>query len=98
MPSRKPKPAAGGGRPRAAADGSAQPRKLVAFDPAVLDQLMLLGRDRMQSFQELADEAFRDVLNKHGRPVSLKAALRESARTLVANDFNAPAPRRPRTR
>jgi hypothetical protein len=31
------------------------------------------------SFQELADEAFRDVLKKHGRPASLKEALRRSA-------------------
>ena len=30
-------------------------------------------------FQELADEAFRDLLKKHGRPASLKEALRRSA-------------------
>ena len=43
---------------------------------AVLD---LLARDRMATFQELADEAFADLLKKHGRPVGLKAALRKSA-------------------
>jgi hypothetical protein len=32
----------------------------------------------MQDFQELADEAFTDLLRKHGRPTDLKAALRES--------------------
>jgi hypothetical protein len=32
------------------------------------------------SFQELADEAFRDLLKKNGRPTDLKAALRQSAR------------------
>jgi hypothetical protein len=32
----------------------------------------------MMDFQELADEAFRDLLRKHGRPASLKAALRQS--------------------
>ncbi len=31
------------------------------------------------SFQELADEAFRDLLRKHGRPLSLREALRRSA-------------------
>jgi len=33
----------------------------------------------MKSFQELADEAFNDLLKKHGRPASLKEALRRSA-------------------
>jgi hypothetical protein len=32
----------------------------------------------MQDFQELADEAFADLLAKHGRPTDLKTALRES--------------------
>ena len=30
-------------------------------------------------FQELADEAFRDLLRKHGRPTELISALRQSA-------------------
>ena len=33
----------------------------------------------MKDFQELADEAFRDLLKKHGRPANLKEALRRSA-------------------
>ncbi len=33
----------------------------------------------MMSFQETADEAFADLLKKHGRPVDLRAALRKSA-------------------
>jgi hypothetical protein len=41
--------------------------------------LDLLGRDRMATFQELADEAFADLLKKHGRPVDLRSALRRSA-------------------
>jgi hypothetical protein len=32
----------------------------------------------MQDFQELADEAFGDFLQKHGRPTDLKTALRQS--------------------
>ena len=43
-------------------------------------QVGLLARDRMATFQELADEAFADLLKKHGRPVGLKAARRLSAR------------------
>jgi hypothetical protein len=38
----------------------------------------------MKSFQELADEAFRDLLHKHGRPTDLKSALRESAKGAVS--------------
>jgi hypothetical protein len=33
----------------------------------------------MMDFQELADEAFRDLLRKHNRPLDLKSALRQSA-------------------
>jgi hypothetical protein len=38
-----------------------------------------MAHDRMMTFQELADEAFADLLKKHGRPVDLRAALRKSA-------------------
>jgi hypothetical protein len=38
----------------------------------------VLARHPMQDFQELADEAFRDLLHKHGRPTDLKTALRQS--------------------
>jgi hypothetical protein len=31
------------------------------------------------SFQDLADEAFKDLLKKHHQPIGLKAALKESA-------------------
>jgi len=55
------------------------PGKRVRFDEQTWRQLDLLGRDQMKDFQELADEAFRDLLNKHGRPVDLKDALRRSA-------------------
>lgn len=54
-------------------------RKLIAFDEDTFDKLKQLGRDRMGTFQELADEAFADLLSKHGIPVDLKDALRKSA-------------------
>jgi hypothetical protein len=40
--------------------------------------------------QELADEAFRDLLKKHRRPTTLKDMLRESARSHPANDRKPP--------
>jgi non-homologous end joining protein Ku len=55
-------------------------RKLIAFDDDTFDKLKQLGRDRMATIQELADEAFADVLKKHGVPVDLKDALRKSAK------------------
>lgn len=55
------------------------PGKRVQFDDETWQQIDLLGRDQMKDFQELADEAFRDLLQKHGRPFDLKDALRKSA-------------------
>jgi hypothetical protein len=51
----------------------------VQFDNETWASLDLLAKDQMKSFPELADEAFRDLLRKHGRPVDLKDALRRSA-------------------
>jgi hypothetical protein len=53
--------------------------KRVQFDIETWQALDLMGRDRMMTFQELADEAFRDLLKKHGRPMNLKDALKRSA-------------------
>ena len=53
--------------------------KRVTFDRATWMALDLYARDNMKTFQEVADEAFADLLKKHGRPVGLKAALRKSA-------------------
>ena len=55
------------------------PGKRVNIDDETWAVLDLLARDRMATFQELADEAFADLLKKHGRPVGLRAALRKSA-------------------
>ena len=54
-------------------------RKLIGFDDDTFDKLTQLGRDRMATLQELADEAFADLLKKHGIPIDLKDALRKSA-------------------
>jgi hypothetical protein len=54
------------------------PGKRVQFDQETWHALDQLAKDRMQDFQELADEAFADLLTKHGRPTDLKTALRQS--------------------
>jgi hypothetical protein len=52
--------------------------KRIQFDQETWNALDLLAKDSMRDFQELADEAFTDLLRKHGRPVDLKTALRQS--------------------
>ena len=73
------------------------PKKLVAFDDETFAALTLLSRDRMATIQDLADEAFNDVLKKHGRPVELREALRKSAKPRES-DARKPAERRKRAR
>lgn len=61
-------------------------RKLIAFDEATFAALKLLAGDRTSSLQELADEAFSDLLKKYGRPTDLKDALKQSLHRIPAND------------
>ena len=56
------------------------PGKRIQFDNETLHALNALASDAMMDFQELADEAFRDLLRKHNRPVDLKDALSKSVR------------------
>jgi hypothetical protein len=53
--------------------------KRVQLHDETWHELRVLASASMKSFQELADEAFNDLLRKHGRPASLKEALRRSA-------------------
>jgi hypothetical protein len=53
--------------------------KRVQLHKETWQELQVLAAESMKSFQELADEAFYDLLKKHGRPASLKEALRRSA-------------------
>ena len=75
-PRRASRSAAGKVLPRQGRDAK---RKLIEFEPETWQALDLLARDSMKSLQELADEAFRDLLRKHGRTDDLRVALRKSA-------------------
>lgn len=55
------------------------PGKRVQIDDETWSALRLLAQDRMATFQELADEAFRDLLHKHGRAADLRTQLKKSA-------------------
>lgn len=71
-------------------------RKLIEFDDDTFDKLKQLARDRMGTLQELADEAFADLLKKHGVPIDLKDALRKSARLSATPDEPAKSDARPK--
>ena len=52
--------------------------KRVQFDDETWNAVNLLRQGRHRSFQQLADEAFADLLEKHHQPTDLKSQLRES--------------------
>ena len=68
--------------------------KRITFDLETWHTLAMLGRDKMMTLQEMADEAFRDLLKKHGRPTDLRSALKQSAREIAANQNKPTAPRK----
>ena len=74
------------------------PGKRVQFDEETWHALDLLARDQMKTFQELADEAFEDLLKKHNRPVNLKDALRRSAGRIATIHQFKPGKKGPRDR
>lgn len=60
-------------------------RRIAASD-ATWHALDELARELGISLDELAEEAFADLLRKHRRPLTLREALRASARQYPAND------------
>ncbi len=55
--------------------------KRVQLHDETWHELRVLASASMKSFQELADEAFSDLLMKHRQPVGLMASLKESVAT-----------------
>jgi hypothetical protein len=54
--------------------------KRIKFDPETWDAVALLARDQMKDLDEITEEAFRDLLKKHGRTADWREALRLSAK------------------
>jgi hypothetical protein len=54
------------------------PGKRVQFDDETWQAIDAVARGKGKTFQQLADEAFKDLLDKHRQPVGLKAALKQS--------------------
>jgi len=57
------------------------PGKRVRFDDETWEAMEAVIRNSGSSFQELADQAFADLLKKHKQPVGLMASLKESIGT-----------------
>jgi hypothetical protein len=54
------------------------PGKRVQFDDETWEAIEAVAHQTDRRFQELADEAFKDLLRKHKQPVGLMASLKES--------------------
>ena len=70
------------------------PGKRIQFHPEVLSALEELAGDRMATLQELADEAFDDLLKKHDRPVGIRAMLKGSRAQLDESNIVKIRPRK----
>jgi hypothetical protein len=54
--------------------------KRLQFDRETWNAIDLLARDQMKSIEEITEEAFRDLLKKHGRSADFREQLKLSAR------------------
>jgi hypothetical protein len=54
--------------------------KRLRFDRETWNAVDVLARDQMKSVEEITEEAFRDLLKKHGRSADFREQLRLSAR------------------
>lgn len=61
-------------------------RKMFSIDADVLRALYDYSQESGARLDDVYDEALRDYLKKKGQPVGLKAALKQSARQVPAND------------
>jgi hypothetical protein len=52
--------------------------KRVQFDDEIWAAIDAVAQQQGVKFQDLADEAFKDLLKKHHQPVGFKATLKES--------------------
>jgi hypothetical protein len=63
-----------------------QIRKRVGFDAATWQALHQLSLDTGKPIESLVARACKDLLKRHHRPVTLREALKASARLQPAND------------
>jgi hypothetical protein len=54
--------------------------KRLQFDRETWNAIDLMAREQMKSIEEITEEAFRDLLKKHGRSADFREQLKLSAR------------------
>jgi hypothetical protein len=54
--------------------------KRLQFDRETWNAIDLMARDQTKSIEEITEEAFRDLLKKHGRSADFREQLKLSAR------------------
>ena len=54
--------------------------KRLQFDRETWNAIDLMARDQMKSVEEITEEAFRDLLKKHGRSADFREQLKLSVR------------------
>ena len=54
--------------------------KRLQFDRETWNAIDLMARDQMKSIEEITEEAFRDLLKKHGRSADFREQLKLSVR------------------
>ena len=59
--------------------------KRLRFDRETWNAVDMLARDQMKSVEEITEEAFRDLLKKHGRSADFREQLKLSARAANSN-------------
>jgi len=59
--------------------------KRLQFDRETWNAVDMLARDQMKSVEEITEEAFRDLLKKHGRSADFREQLKLSARAANSN-------------
>ncbi len=54
--------------------------KRLRFDRETWNAIQVMARDQMKSIEEITEEAFADLLKKHGRSADFREQLKLSAR------------------
>jgi hypothetical protein len=60
--------------------------KRLHFDRETWQAVDVLARDQMKSVEEITEEAFRDLLKKHGRSADFREQLKLSARAVSKHE------------
>jgi hypothetical protein len=68
--------------------------KRLRFDRETWNAIDLMARDQMKSVEEITEEAFRDLLKKHGRSADFREQLKLSARAANSNTRSKPSRRK----